>query len=260
MLNALTQWWRRRIVQRHPIDNRLWQRVMDELPLLRGLATEERIRLRYWTTLLLHRKSIYGVQGLEVDEHMKLVVAAQAALLILNLDLDYYRGWSSIVLYPGGFLSRHEERDEAGVVHLEEDERIGESWQRGPVILSWEDARPGAHPFGSGSNVVIHEFAHKLDMLTGDPNGLPPLHPGMRVDAWSRSFSAAYEDLERRLERGEEPPVDPYAAENPGEFFAVFSELFFELPGLLKAHYPEVYEQLRQFYRQDPAARTGGRH
>ena len=129
----------------------------------------------------------------------------------------------------------------------------GESWLEGPVILSWEDAGSGGD--GSGYNVVIHEFAHKLDMLNGDANGYPPLHAGMNRGRWAQAFGAAYEDFRERVERREASAIDPYAAENPAEFFAVLSEAFFETPRAVLGEYAEVYRQLVAFYRQDPAAR-----
>jgi Mlc titration factor MtfA (ptsG expression regulator) len=127
----------------------------------------------------------------------------------------------------------------------------GEAWLKGPLILSGRDAmRSGAL---DGINVVIHECAHKLDMLNGDANGFPPLHRGMNAAEWSRVFSAAYEDLCRRVDAGHHTAIDPYATENPGEFFAVLSEVFFEMPVRLRQSYPSVYEQMTAFYRQDPA-------
>ena len=129
----------------------------------------------------------------------------------------------------------------------------GESWLAGPVILSWADAERRGE--AQGYNVVIHEFAHKLDMLNGDANGYPPLHAGMSRDEWTRVFDAAYRDFCKRVERGEETAIDPYAAEAPAEFFAVLSEAFFEIPGVVQAEHPEVYGQLASFYRQDPGMR-----
>ena len=155
--------------------------------------------------------------------------------------------------------------DEAGVLHHVEEPMSGESWERGPVILSWADAEEAGR--GDGYNVVVHEFAHKLDMLNGEPNGFPPLHADMSAKAWKAAFSEAYEDFrgsvdaaeampEHRVQQAlDELPIDPYAAESPGEFFAVASEAFFETPELLAPAYPAVYEQLRLFYRQDPKAR-----
>jgi len=131
----------------------------------------------------------------------------------------------------------------------------GESWLRGPVILSWADAGEAAR--GSGYNVVIHEFAHKLDMLNGEANGFPPLHADMEARRWSDAFTPAYEDFCARVDSGEHMEIDAYAAEHPAEFFAVLSEAFFETPLVVRANYPAVYGALAQFYRQDPARRLG---
>ena len=137
------------------------------------------------------------------------------------------------------------------LVHTDRTPRTGEAWLQGPLILSWADVAPAA----DGVNVVIHEFAHKLDMLNGDANGYPPLHKGMSREAWTHAFTAAYEDFCRRADAREDMPIDDYAAESPAEFFAVMSEAFFEIPRAVMASYSEVYAQLAAFYRQDPAAR-----
>lgn len=255
MFAKLKAWRRRRVLHRFPIDEALWVNAIRQLHLLQGMPAKDLERLREWVTLFVHAKTFYGVQGLEVDDWMRIVVAAQACLPILNLDVDFYRGWSSIILYPGGFVARHQVRDEAGVVHESARPLIGEAWDEGPLVLSWDDARPGRHPFGTGTNVVVHEFAHKLDMLNGVTNGLPPLPRQMRVDRWAAVFTHAFEDHRRRIQRGEELWIDPYAAESPGEFFAVVSECFFEAPWTLLSAYPEVFEQLARFYRQDPSRR-----
>jgi MtfA peptidase len=203
--------------------------------------------------LFLHEKSVVGARGLEVRDEMRICIAVQACMLILNLDLDYYRGWVEVIVYPGEFVAEYEFMDEDGVVHRVEEQMSGESWLAGPVILSWEDMelRGGR----TGYNVVLHEFAHKLDMLNGDANGFPPLHAGMDRAGWSAAFSTAYEDLRGRVERKEPTGIDAYAAEHPSEFFAVLSEAFFETPDAVRAEYGEIYRQLSAFYRQDPAAR-----
>jgi Mlc titration factor MtfA (ptsG expression regulator) len=182
-----------------------------------------------------------------------MAIAAQACMLILNLDLDYYRGWVEVIVYPDEFVVEYDYVDEDGIEHHVESPMTGESWLEGPVILSWADAELRGED--SGYNVVIHEFAHKLDMLNGDANGFPPLHPGMDREAWPRAFGAAYENFKARVERGEASAIDSYAAEHPAEFFAVLTEAFFETPGAVRAEYGEVYRQLAAFYRQDPAAR-----
>jgi Mlc titration factor MtfA (ptsG expression regulator) len=203
--------------------------------------------------LFLHGKQISGAHGLAVSREMQVMIAAQACILILNLGLDYHDGWVEIIVYPGGFVRDYEYADEDGVTHRVREPASGESWLGGPVVLSWEDA--SAAEDDAGYNVVIHEFAHKLDMLNGDANGYPPLHPGMSRQAWSEAFSDAYATFCRAVDAGEETIVDPYAAESPAEFFAVMSEAFFLIPMPVKQHFPMIYEQLALFYRQDPAQR-----
>ena len=174
----------------------------------------------------------------------------------MHLGLDYYDGWHSVVVYPGGFLARGHEMDEAGVVHEYEEARSGEAWLAGPVILSLEDVAASGQL--DGYNVVIHEMAHKLDMLNGDANGHPPLHAGMDSRVWYEAFSAAYAHSNRCLDAGQEPPLDDYAAQSPAEFFAVASEYFFELPDVLRDAYPDVYRQLAAFYRPGVARDVKG--
>ena len=170
-------------------------------------------------------------------------------------DLDWYQGFHEIVLYADDFVSPQRYRDPSGVEHQWDGEHSGEAWQQGPVILAWSGV--AASGGWDGYNLVIHELAHKLDMLNGDANGLPPLHSDMRVSDWARVMQEAFDDLDRQLDADPdaETAIDPYAAENPAEFFAVTSEYFFTAPDLLRGAYPQVYEQLRQFYLQDPLKR-----
>ena len=252
-MKSFTEWRRARILRRVTFDDALWRNVLERYPFLRVLDDEERAELRESVALFLNAKSIHGAAGLEMDDEIRLSIAAQACILILNLHQDYYRGWVEIIVYPDEFVATYEFVDEDGVAHTVREPMSGESWLQGPVILSWADARDTGY---GGYNVVIHEFAHKLDMLNGDANGFPPLHADMDRDAWSRAFSVAYENFCARVERNEHVPIDPYAAENPAEFFAVLSEAFFETPGAVQTAYPQVYRQLALFYRQDPAARV----
>lgn len=221
------------------------------MPVLARWPADDRERLRNLAGRFLADKAIEPVDGLAVEPAQCLALALQAALPVLNLDLDWYRGWHAVVLYPDEFRSRFEEVDEVGVVHQIEDWRGGESWAAGPLILSLADVEASGQ--GEGYSVVIHECAHKLDQLDGDANGCPPLHPGMDRTAWSETFSGAFRDLGRRARRRLRTVLDPYAAESPGEFFAVASEAFFDDALELARGYPGVYQQLRAFYRQDPA-------
>lgn len=245
--------WRSRIA--YPV----WRTVIDTVPTLRYLGRPERVRLRQLAGRFLARKSITGVGNLHIEPLMRVRIAAQACLPILGLDLGYYRGWSEVLVYPDSFVVPSEEADADGVVHRERRVLSGESWHRGPVILSWADILAGSEPHAGVFNVIVHEFAHKLDMLNGDANGMPPLHPDMDRRRWTDVLSHAYDDLCARVDAWEDTGIDPYATENPAEFFAVLTELFFEDPGVLLVRYPAVYQQFRLFYRQDPERRISGR-
>lgn len=254
MLSNIKTWYRRRILENQSVPDDIWQNAVARLRFLHGLSPAELEKLREYVALFLHRKQISGAHGLIVTDEIRVLIAAQACILILNLDLDYYDGWVEVIVYPGEFIRDYEYVDEDGVVHHSSEPVSGESWLAGPVILSWEDTIAAAEA-GVGYNVVIHEFAHKLDMLNGDANGFPPLHASMSRYAWSDAFTKAYADFCRSADGDEALEIDPYAAENPAEFFAVMSEAFFEMPLSVKVHFPAVYEQLALFYRQDPAQR-----
>lgn len=236
----------------HTLDEETWQAVMQE-PLFDSLDDAERTRLRELAAQLLADKAFNGAGGAEVDNGMATVIAAFAVLPVLNLGYGWYDGWREIVVYPGEYLYEGEQMDEDGIVHQVRHVRSGEAMEGGPMVLSWDDVEHSG--LGEGFNVIIHEFAHKLDMRNGSANGRPPLHSGMNAVDWARDFQAAYDDLCRRVNDGEETKIDPYASESPAEFFAVLSEYFFDTPDLLQQEYPAVYGQLAQFYRQDPLAR-----
>lgn len=246
----LTDWKRKRVLRRYRMDEALWKRVLRRLPFLAALSAAEQEKLKSMVLLFLAEKEFAGTHGLEVSDAMRVSIAAQACLPILELGLDWYGGWRGIVVYPGDFRVRREEVDEHGVVHEWDDELAGEAMPRGPVVLSWD-----ASAHDPNMNVVLHEFAHKLDMLNGEADGFPPLHAGMSRAAWKQALEHAYQGFCDAVDRGRETWLDPYAAEHPSEFFAVISEAFFEDPEETRRRYPDFYEQLRLFYRQDPAAR-----
>ena len=247
------QWRRRRILAKSGVDDAMWQRATARVAFVARLNTEERARLKELCILFLHAKQISAAGGLELTLEMKLGIAAQACILILELGLEHYDGWVEIIVYPAEFRPRSEIRNDHGLMETDETSYAGQAWLRGPVILSWADVEHAGEM--DGMNVVIHEFAHKLDMLNGTANGFPPLHAGMNRQVWSEVFTTAYNDLCKRVAAGEYTDIDPYATQSPAEFFAVVSEAFFELPDIVRAIYPRVYEQLALFYRQDPASR-----
>lgn len=253
MFAAFRRWRRQRLLARVPLGDTLWRRAVERFGFVRCLSDDERQRLRDLVRLFLATKSITAAGGLVLDDDMRLAIAVQASILVLELGIEAYDGWVEVIVYPDEFFPEQTWTDEAGVVHTGRVGRLGEAWLRGPVVLSWADVERGGAD--DGMNVVIHEFAHKLDMLNGEANGFPPLHRGMSRQAWREAFEDAFRDHRIRVRRRENTAIDPYAAEAPAEFFSVVSEVFFELPEVLREVYPDVYEQLRQFYRQDPAAR-----
>jgi hypothetical protein len=254
MFAFIKDWLDRRVIAASAITPAQWQMAFRALPLLDGLGAGETRRLRHLAILFLHRKSIEGAHGLAITQSMALIIALQACLPVLALGLDCYDGWSTIIVYPSGFAPERVLRDEYGVEHHTRDALSGEAWQRGPVILAWDETEHAG--FVDGHNLVIHEFAHKLDMQNGEANGFPPMHRNMDPEAWTRAFSAGFADFERRCERGDHFGIDCYAATSPAEFFAVLSEIFFERPELLQRHYGLIYEQMKLYYRQDPLTRT----
>jgi len=244
---------RERVLREAQIDDAVWGREMAAYSFTCMLGADERARLKQLVILFLAEKPVNGAGNLNIDNGVRLAIAIQACMLILNLDLDWYKSWTEVIVYPGEFVARREEVDDAGVVHVVEEPMTGESWEHGTVVLSWPDVAQAGK--GDGYNVVMHEFAHQIDMLNGDANGFPPLHAGMDRARWAQVFSGAYRHFCKRVDDWEETAIDEYAAESPGEFFAVISEAFFETPAVVRSAYPEVYEQLVLFYRQDPAAR-----
>jgi Mlc titration factor MtfA (ptsG expression regulator) len=252
---GLSAWWRRRSLNRDrgcvPPD--LWDSVWSRLPLLEGLDARDAAELRDLALLFQRDKTFEAAQGLRLDDEMRMAISLQACLPVLRLGLKWYRGWYAVIVYPDEFVPQREWVDEDGVVWVAEEPMSGEAWEQGPVILSWADVEAGR--VRDGFNVVVHELAHKLDMLDGSANGHPPLHRDMSDARWIEVFTQAYGGMVRRVDGGEDTPIDPYATESPAEFFAVVSEAFFELPHLLAEEYADVYGQLRDYYRQDPLAR-----
>lgn len=263
------------------IPDDLWQQVVEHLPYIAVLDGVDRARLRTLCEELLADKEMSAAGDLELDSQMQVIIAVQACLPILNLGIDWYRGWTGIVVYPSEFVVPREVTDEDGVVHEYEEPISGEAWEGGPLIVSWADVhdRTDADPDATwGYNVVIHEFTHKLDMLNGDADGLPPfdraLHPQLDPATWQATLDDAFErfnaeldliaaDVPPELDPDSEDadvyyahlPLDPYAAHDAGEFFAVSSEQFFIDPERLQRAFPDWYALLSQFFRQDPLAR-----
>jgi len=256
------------------VESSAWQEALASCRVVAHLDEPARERLRALVSAFLSRKRITPAGGLRLTAPMRLEIALQACVPILELGLSSYDRWVEVIVYPDEFVVEHRYVDEDGIEHEAVEVRSGESWAFGPVVLSWADIDHGGGD-GLAYNVVLHEFAHTLDMLDGEADGIPPLHAGMRRDPWRAAFTRARDELERevlalesRWGEAESPqaraawaalPLDPYACEDAAEFFACASEAFFEAPEALRARWPEVYAQLCAFYRQDPALGRAGR-
>lgn len=222
-----------------------------QVPLLRKLPADLRRTLEGKINLFLHQVEFQGCGGLQVTDAMRLSIAAQACLLVVNTD-RWYRHLTTVMIYPGAFRSRQVEHH-GYVVTERETVRVGESWTRGPVILSWEDTEHGAQDDGDGHNVVFHEFAHKLDDQTGHTDAIPDLGRAAQSYAdWARVFTAAFDRHVARVETGQPTVLNAYGATRPEEYFAVAVEAFFEQPAALAGDEPEVYAQLARLFRLDP--------
>lgn len=238
------------IPQPPDVPDVLWQSALARLPFVARLPQAELHALRDLVRRFLDDKVFAGAQGFEPDDLARVSIALQACLPVLHLGLSAYAGWRGIIVYPGEFVIPRRVVDEDGVLHEYDEEALGEAWDGGPVVLSWYDD-PEDY---AGANVVIHEFAHKLDMLTGEADGVPLLHGDLGEEEWVETLDAAWEDFCARVDDGEDTAIDPYAAEHPGEFFAVMSEVFFVEPLLMRGEYPALYVLFVRFYKQDPAS------
>lgn len=274
------RWLSGRGATRRQVERRLalisdadWQLALGRHSFLAGLSAREEAALRQRTAWLLASKTFSAARGMVLTDDIMLSIGIQAALPILELDPVLYEGWTEIVLYPGGFVIPRNDVDDSGVVHEYMQEASGEAWEGGPVILSWEDARPD---MPDKANVVIHEFAHKLDLHAGDADGMPSLtaHPQLSARHWQAvlhdsfdRFNAALTAIEDAIPHHVDPeseaaapwfdqlPLDPYAATDTAEFFAVSTESFFVHPVPLAQGLPDWYALLAQYFRQDPLAR-----
>ncbi len=250
-------WRESAAVRRRAIPDDLWKRTLVRHPFLRRRSEQDMAELRRLTSLFLDRKEFSTAGGLRLTNMMAVTVAAQAVLPVLHLGLTRYDGFLGIVLHPDAVRAPREQADEDGVVHAWDEPVAGEAMQGGPLMLSWRDVRAGGRPdgtFGQAYNVVIHEFAHVLDMEDGVADGVPMLPAELPATEWAAALQGAWQQFLHQPEHG---VLDPYAAQGPDEFFAVASEAFFVTPQALRAQHPGLYGVFQRFYRQDPANEPG---
>lgn len=256
-LSGLFSAWRRqrdaRTLQRRPIPDELWQAVVMRYPFLARRGEAELQALRELSTLFLARKEFSGAGGLEVSDEIALAITVQACLPVLRLGLHHYDGFLGIVVHPDEVVAEREVTDEDGVVHQYDETLSGEAMDGGPVMLCWRDVAEAGESAAWGYNVVVHEFAHVLDMRNGTANGMPPLVDEALRERWPRVMGSEYRRFCRHVDLGHETLLDPYGAESEAEFFAVASEHFFVTPDDLAARHRPLYALLAEYYRQDPA-------
>jgi Mlc titration factor MtfA (ptsG expression regulator) len=225
----------------------------------RYLTAREQARLREDVRIFVAEKHWEGCGGLVLTDEIKVTIAGQACLLVLGMEHNYFDRVASILVYPAGYVDPREAAGADGQVHAGGEARLGEAWYRGPVILSWADVRAEGRDPSQGHNLVFHEFAHQLDMLDGVINGTPPLGSPEERARWREVMTAEYRRLIEACGAGRATLLDQYGATNEAEFFAVATECFFDRPAAMKQRHPQLYDLLRDYYHQDPAARFAHR-
>ena len=241
-----------RAIARRPVPDDLWRRTLNRYPFLRRRDPGDEILLRRLVSLFLDRKEFSAAGRIRLTNDVVVAIAAQACLPILRLGLERYDGFVGIVLHEDAVVARREWMDDDGVVHEYDEVLAGEAVQGGPLMLSWRDVRTAGQSARDGYNVVMHEFAHVLDMADGISDGVPVLPADIPVREWTHTLQTALHSLQSRVENGEPTALDAYGAQGPDEFFAVASEAFFVAPALLRAEHPELCALFTRFYRQDP--------
>lgn len=243
---------RRARLRRRPFPAEWREILRRRMPAYRRLPPDLQQQLRGEVQVLLAEKPFVGCDGLVVTDEIRVLIAGQAALLQLNRPAGHFPNLREILVYPGPFVVDREQPDGSGLWHRMRRVHLGESWQRGQVILSWPDVLHGAADPADGDNVVVHEFAHQLDQQSGRANGAPVLGRIERYPGWTAAFRAAFDEVRRRESAGEPTLIGAYGASDPAEFFAVASERFFERPQALADGFPALFEQMRAYYQVDP--------
>lgn len=257
ILQAIRGWREQRAIERHAIPDALWQLTLLRYPFLAQRSDEDLAELRRLCSLFLSSKEFHGAAGFEVTDEVAVAVAAQACLPVLRLGLGWYDGFVGIVMHAGEVVAQRRFEDENGVVHEYDEELAGEAMEGGPLMLAWQAIAVSDDPAAFGAdavfNVVIHEFAHVIDMRDGLADGVPPLDTAER-ERWIAVIDAEWARFCARVDAGEDTLIDPYGGEAVEEFFAVAVEAFFVAPAAMRAEEPAMYRLLADFFNQDPAA------
>ncbi len=245
---------RRERIGAQPLPEAWWAIIDRRVPMIAAMNEDDRRELGRIIRILLDEKRFEGCGGLEMTDEVRVTIAAQAAVLLLHRPgTRYYPTLRSILVYPSAYFANTARQNPDGTITEGPQGRLGESWFRGSLVLSWDDVVRGAANDHDGRNVTLHEFAHQLDGDSGGMNGAPVLASPARYRDWARVLGHEFAELAEDLHKGHRTVIDPYGATNPAEFFAVVTELFFERPRAMRKHHAELYEQLATFYRRDPA-------
>lgn len=232
-----------------------WVPWLLELPFYQGLDPSERGRLHDILRVIIAEKEWEGCAGFEITDEVQVVIAAQAALLLIGIEHDFFHRVKSILVYPTAYETGRSGSEDGMIVDEDGGTNLGEAWYRGPVVLSWDSVRYGAEDPKDAHNLVLHEFAHKLDMMDGYVDGTPPLTDKKAYREWARVMTEEYEALKGKTKKGKRSVLDRYGATNEAEFFAVAVETFFEKPLQMVKRHGELYKLLRDYFHQDPAER-----
>lgn len=246
---------RRRVTMEEPFPTAWLKTLEDNVQHWHALDAAERLALEDIIQVLLREKHWEGCGGLTMRPEIQVTIAAQAALLILAIPHDYFQNVQSVLVYPSSYVLPRTRQRQDGVMDSQHVAVQGSAHHGGPVVLSWDNARAGGKNAQDGRNLVFHEFAHKLDMLDGMVDGTPELDDNAEYRAWIKVMTAEFEALQADIRKGRRNLLDPYAATDVAEFFAVATEVFFEKPRQLREKRPDFYAVMKDFYEQDPAAR-----
>lgn len=248
-------YWRelqRNKIKQQPFKKEWRKIIQSRMPYFQSMPVDLQLQLKELIQVFIAEKRFIGCNGVTITDEIKVTIAAQACLLLLNRKTDIYPKLESILVYPQGFVKEQESVHAGGIHHTQRTTLIGESWEFGKVVLSWRDTLEGALIPDDGHNVVIHEFAHQLDQETGQANGAPILGKNQSYELWSKVLSEEFQRLQYKASIGEPSLFDYYGATNPAEFFAVASEVFFEQSKQLNIEYPKLYQEFKNYYRVDP--------
>lgn len=229
-----------------------WRPILQQMPYVRRLPPDLQLQLKAHIQVFLAEKPFIACGTLELTDTMRVTIAAHACLLLLNRHTGYFPNLRQILVYPGPFVVDRVRPAGSGVLQDLRQVLSGESWSQGQVVLSWQDVQRGVSDATDGRNVVIHEFAHQLDQESGQANGAPTLRSRRSYKDWSLVFSQEFAHLQQRVAAGQPSLLSDYGATNPGEFFAVASEVYFEQAARMADEHPALFDQLRQYYCVDP--------